>query len=493
MVTLMNLKQKAVKGVVWTSLQNWGGQFLSTLTFLILARLLDPDSFGLVALASIFVQMVQTLLGQGFSDAIIQQKDLEPEHLDTAFWCTFSIGLLTFGLGIATAPVISEMLNQPDLAPVIQWLSLLILLSTLNITQQAILRRRFDFKLLAARQLIGQLIGCGVAIAMAFSGFGVWSLVSQLLVSNLASTILLWKVSKWRPGFKVSMRHFNDLFSFGINIVGVTVLTFVSMRGDDLLIGAFLGSVALGYYTVAYKLLLTIIQLLTDTVRQVVLPTFSRMQDDLEQMRQAYYSAGELVAFAAVPVFLGMAVLAPELVHTLFGSQWEASIPVMQILAFLGLLFTVFNFSGAVIMSMGKPSWALGLLFVDTVARVIAFLITFRWGIVAVAAGLTISSYLIAPLRLWVIRKLIHLDIKTYLVRFIPPLTASGFMVTMILLCKQFSEYIGNPSLLLGICIVLGSVAYLTTLYLIFPKSLHKMLRIGRMAAPSKRGKTEIQ
>jgi O-antigen/teichoic acid export membrane protein len=487
----MTLQQRAIKGVVWTSLQNWGGQALSTITFLILTRLLTPESFGLIALASIFVQLVQALIVQGFSDAIVQRKDLEPEHLDTAFWFNLGISLLMLGIGVTTADLIAQAFRQPELAPVIQWLALMIVLAGLSTTQQALLRRQLNFKLLAARQLTGQSIGCIVSIVMAFQGFGVWSLVSQLLVGNLISTILLWKISGWRPGFKISIKHFKDLFSFGINIVGISFLSFISMRADDFLIGYFLGPVVLGYYTVAYRLLVTLIQLLTDTVRQVILPTFSRMQDDLGKMRQAYYSAGELVSFAALPSFLGMAILAPELVRGLFGSQWEPSIPVMQILALMGLLLTIFNFSGAVFMAMGKPSWALWLLLLDTIARVIAFSVAVKWGIIAVAAGLVISGYLLSPVRLWAVRKLIHLSIADYMGRFIPPLVSSGVMVAVIWLFKYFFANSLNVSVLLGICIGLGAIAYLLTIFLLFPKFFKKLLNVARLATPSKMPKPE--
>ncbi|MCM1984906.1 MOP flippase family protein [Lyngbya confervoides] len=480
----MSFQQKVVKGVLWTSIQNWGSQALFFVTFLVLARLLGPETFGLVSLSTIFIHLIQALLGQGFSDAIIQRKDLDREHLDTAFWANFGIGLFLFILGVISAPAIALAFKQPDLIPIVRWMSLLVVFNSVNTTQQAILRREMNFKALAARQLAGQLAGTIVAITLALMNFGVWSLVCQQLVTSIVGTLLLWKITRWRPKLKFSVKHFRDLYRFGINVVGINILTFLNVRGDDLLIGYFLGPVALGYYTVAYKMLVTLTQLLTDTIRQVVLPSFSRLQNDLEKMRRAFYTATELVGFVTLPAFLGMAVLAPELVLGLFGDQWQPSIPVMQCLAFVGVARALVNFTGAVIMAMGKPSWSLMLSLSDTLVRIIAFAIAVQWGIVAVAIALVISTYLFAPIRLVVVNQLIPLDFLTYCKQFIPPLLGSGVMVVSLLTAKQFLNLTLNAQFLLGLYILIGALAYGLTTAIGAPDLTQRLLKLARIAGP---------
>jgi len=310
-------------------------------------------------------------------------------------------------------------------------------------------------------------------------------LVAQQLVANVVGTILLWTVTDWRPGLKVSFKHFKDLGRFGINIIGINILTFLNVRGDDLLIGYFLGPVALGYYTVAYKILVTLTQLLNDTIRQVVLPSFSRLQDDLDKMRKTFYMATELVSFVALPAFIGVAIVAPELVRGLFGPQWEPSIPVMQCLAFVGIARALVNFTGAVIMAMGKPSWSLALAFSDTLVRIIAFAIAIQWGIVAVAIALVISTYLFAPIRLYVVNKLLPINFFTYCKQFIPPLFASGVMSITILVAKQLLNPNLNVQLILGLYVVLGALAYGATILIGAPDLTQRLLKIARMAGPS--------
>src|SRR3990172_5899036 len=226
-------------------------------------------------MASLFLAIVQTFQDQGFGDAIVQRDEIQPEHLDTAFWTNLLIsGILTL-LSIAASSMIAGLFHQSELTPIIQWLSLIFVFTGLSSTQQAILRRQLAFKKLAGRSLIATLAGGVIGVALAYLGYGVWSLVAQSLVSGGIGVIVLWSVSRWRPGFRYSRKHFKDLFLFGINIIVIDFLNFLNRHTDDLLIGYFLGPTMLGYYTVAYRLLRMMTELLTSVINAVALPTFS--------------------------------------------------------------------------------------------------------------------------------------------------------------------------------------------------------------------------
>ncbi|MEJ2558700.1 MAG: lipopolysaccharide biosynthesis protein [Anaerolineae bacterium] len=355
----MSLRQEAVKGVVWSIIQKWGRAAISTATFMALARLLSPDAFGLVALASVFTAFVEIFLDQGFSAAIVQRADLEREHLDTAFWITvLGGGLLTVG-GIAASGLVAALFAEPRLAPILMWLSLSFVLSALSSTQSAILQRELAFKSLAARSLAATTVGGVAGISMAIAGFGVWSLVGQNLANGLAGAIVLWRASDWRPGFNLSRQHYKELFSFGVSVVGNNILKVLVRRSDDFLIGYFLGPTLLGYYTIGYRLLLVIIRLVTGIINAVAFPTFSRLQRDPKRMLRAFYNVTQYTSLLAFPVFSGLAALAPELVPALFGEKWAPSIPVMQVLALIGILQSVLFFNGSVMRASGKPSWEL--------------------------------------------------------------------------------------------------------------------------------------
>jgi len=465
----MNLRQKAVKGFVWSAIQSWGRQAIALIVFSILARLVAPEAFGLIALAQVFLAFTQVFLDQGFTEAIVQRHDIEPEHLDTAFWINLVIGLLLTVFGIAGAGLVADLFNQPQLTPIIRWLSPSFLIFALSAVQEAIFTRNLAFKALAVRSLIAVVAGGLVGVAMAFRGYGVWSLVGQQLVNGLVQVLVLWWASDWRPGFKVSARHFRELFSFGINLVGVRILDFINSRADDFLIGYFLGPVALGYYSTAYRLFMIVIQLLTNVTNQVATPAFSRLQQEPERLRQAFYTVTQLTSFISFPAFLGLAALAPELIRVLFGEQWFQSIPVMQILAFLGVFASLYYFNASVMIAMGKPFWKVMLSFINGVANAVAFAIVVRWGIVAVAAACVIRFYLLAPFELWAVQKLIHIKYTTYFRQCIAPLIGSLVMVGTIMVIKQLLNGLTSLYVILVVCILMSTLVYTGIILLIAP------------------------
>lgn len=479
-----NIQKKAVKGVVWSVIQHWGSQTISFVVFLLLARLLEPEGFGLVALASVFIAFMEIFLDQGLTQAIVQRKELDPEHLDTAFWINLTVGILLTTFGITFAGQIANLFHHPQLAPIVQWLSLSFLFGAFSRVQQAIIHRQLAFKVVAVRSLLATLVGGAVGVVMALGGFGVWSLVNQRLANDLVGALVLWGASDWRPKFNVSVKHFKELFAFGINMVGFNIVNFFNRRADDFLIGYFLGPVALGYYTVAYRVLWVMTQLLVTVTNQVALPTFSRLQEDDVRLQRAFYTVTQFTSLIAFPSFLGVAVLAPELVPVLFGSKWQPSIPVMQVLAFIGILHSMVYFNSTVMMAKGKPSWRFRVNCLNAVVNVIAFAVVTRWGILAVAVAYVISGYLIFPISIYLVRKLILLQLITYLCQYAIPLTGTLVMVIAIWGAKYLLGELMNSAALLSACIIIGTFAYILTIFLMAPTVFRETLDFVQLAVP---------
>lgn len=482
----MSLRQEAIKGVVWSVIQKWGREAISFLTFIALSRLLAPEAFGLVALAAVFTTFVQIFLDQGFSAAIVQRADLEREHLDTAFWITILTGILLTAGGIAASGLVATFFQEPRLTPVLRWLSIGFMLSALSSTQTAILQRKLAFKSLAARSLAATTVGGVAGMSLAFAGFGVWSLVVQNLANGLAGAVVLWRASDWRPGFRLSKKHYKELFTFGVSVAGNNILKVLVRRSDDFLIGYFLGPTLLGYYTIGYRLLLVIMRLVTGIINAVAFPTFSRLQQHPERMRRAFYNVTQYTSLLAFPVFMGLAALAPELVPALFGEKWAPSIPVMQVLALIGILQSVSFFNGSVMRASGKPSWEFGIMLVTAVCSVIGFLLAVRWGIVAVAASFVIVGYLLAPISYLAVRRLIQIDFRTYLGQFVAPLSASLIMVIIIVGLKYVLKHQElNLYLQLFIYLTAGVLIYLLVIGLTARSLSRQVLELVSLAFPS--------
>lgn len=485
----MSIKQKALKAVVWSAIQNWGSQAGSLIVFIILARLLSPEAFGLVALANVFLAFMQIFLDQGFAKALIQRQHLEPEHLDTAFWTHLISGIVLTGLSFTTAGLVANFFKQPQLIPILQCFSFLFFINSLSHVQKAILMREFAFRTMATRALLGIFIGGVVGILMALWGFGVWSLVSQQFLYESVEVFVLWGASDWRPRFKFSIKHFQELFSFGINIVLFQFLSFFNKRSDNLLIGYFLGEVALGYYAIAYRVLQVMTQLLVFTTKQVALPTFSRLQTEPERFRQAFYKATQFTSLIAFPTFLGMATLAPELVVSLFGEQWIPATPVMQVLAFAGMINSISLFKGSVFMAMGKPSWQLKIGIFQAALNLIAFLVAVRWGITAVALAYVISSYIVFPISQWAVSKLINIPLLMYLKQFITPLISSLVMVCFIVISKIILDNWINEQGLLVVCTCIGIISYGLMIRIVDVELFKELINIVRISLLSIRSK----
>lgn len=482
----MNLRRKVVKGIAWSAAQSWGSRAISYMVFLLLARLLDPAAFGLVAMASVFIAFADIFVDQGFSEAIVQRAKLERAHLDTAFWASLLTGLILLFVGVVVSTLVADLYEEPSLAPIVSWLSLSFLFSALSSTQRAILKRNLSFKSLAVRTLLAAILGGVTGLSMALLGAGVWSLVGQNLVTSLVGTLVLWQVSDWRPGFSISKRHFQELFVFGLHMVGAKFLNFFNRRADDFLIGYFLGPIVLGYYIVAYRLILVMTRLLTGVTQTVAFPTFSRLQNEPERIRHAFYTVTQLTSLISFPVFLGVAVTAPELVFVLYGPQWDASVPVMQILAFIGILQSVFYFNSSVIMAAGKPSWHLGITLLNAIFNIITFAVVVRFGIIAIAAAYVIGGYLLSPLPLLAVRNLIQIKFSTYLRQYLVPLFGSVVMSLAILGLKFLIGTAINLYLQLTIYVIMGALIYIVFVQLTAASLSRQLFEIFSLILPER-------
>ncbi len=478
----MDLKQQAIKGVVWSAIQRGGSQSVSFIIFFWLARLLTPVEFGLVALANVFLAFMQIFLGEGFAKAIIQRKEVEPAHLDTVFWLNLFISLVLFGLTLVAAEQIAVVFQEPDLAPILRGFSVLFVITSFSTVQRAVLKREFNFKAIAMRSLWGTSLSGVVGIAMAITGFGVWSLVCQQIIYELIAAMTLWHFSDWRPGFTFSVRHLRDLWNFGITTLGFNALTFFHTRADDLLIGYFLGAAALGLYSLAYRVFTMLSMLLIKTINQVALPIFSRLQDDIEKLTDSFHLMTKLTSLISFPVFTGVALLAHELILLLFGEAWLPAVPVLQLFAIVGTMRAVTFFKSSIFMALNKPAWRLYFGLCDTALNLVGFIIAFRWGIVAVAFAYAVRFYVMFPVGQWLVGILLQTSLADYFQQLVTPLLGTLAMTAAILAVKTALGSGFSPLIILVLCSSCGGAAYLATLFMIEPQIFSQVREFSRLA-----------
>jgi O-antigen/teichoic acid export membrane protein len=478
------LRQKTTHGVAWTTVDAVGSRLITTIVFVLLARLLEPADFGLLALSLVFVAFARLLVDQGFSAAIVQRAELTKGHLDTAFWTSIVAGLFMAALLCLLSRPLASVLEVPRLAPVLQALSAVVVLGAPSSTAVAVLRRSFGFRNLAFRRLLGASAGGVAGVGAALYGMQVWSLVIQALVQAITSTITLWTVTPYRPGICVSRDHLSDLFTYSNKVIGIGIVNFASRRSDDLLIGAVLGPTALGLYSVAYRLLTILTEILTETVERVAFPAFSQLQTNLPRLRRAYHMSLRTSVAITAPVYLATAVLAPQAIVTFFGTRWEPAVPVMQVLALGGFAQAVVAPNNTLLLSVGRARTALYLSTATAVVNILGFLVAVQFGILAVAVAFSLRAYLLAPLSVWPVNRILGISWRQWIRPLMPPVFSALVASGMVLAIRRWALDGLPPPAGLALAGLAMAVIYLALLRLSSPWQFQEILDHLAMALP---------
>jgi PST family polysaccharide transporter len=462
----------------------WGRQALNFVVFVVLARLLTPIDFGLVALAGVFVAFAQVLVDQGLGDALIQRREVTRRMIDTAFWVALATGSLLTLAGIVLAIPIAALLGEPALQPILQVLALTLVLAAPASIQIALMRRELEFRSLAIRGIVAAAGGGLVGVAMAVLGAGAWALVGQQVGAAVLSVVTLWRVSPWRAGREFSRTDFVGLFRFGANVVGSDVLNFLSRNTDNLLIGVVLGPIALGFYAVAYRVLDVSQTVLINVARKIAFPAFARLQHDRERLLVAYFRVVRAASAAILPGYVGMALVAPEMMVVVFGRQWADSGPVAAILFLIGPVLSVMAFSDSLLMAAGHPEIVFRFRLITAATNIGGFLFAVQFGIVAVAAAFVIRGYLLLPLNLLWMRRYAAVPPTAYVPQLRGSVIAVVAMAAVVLGLKAALSGPLHVAGLLAVEVAGGAATYLGVLWLVERSLVRDLVHVAEQAVP---------
>jgi O-antigen/teichoic acid export membrane protein len=476
------MRSRTLAAVGWSTINAVGARVISLVVFMILTRLLDKHSLGLLQLGTIVVAFIQAYAVQGFSDALIQREKVTQEHLNTAFWLNLLVGGFLTILTIIFADTIAWAWNEPELASIVRWLSISFVLYGISSIERTMMLRNLDFSLPSILMLSSDVVGGVVGIGMALGGQGVWALVGQFMATRVSQAILFTIWTPWRPGRQVSLQAAADLYSFGIKIMGIRTLDFINQRLPDILVKAFFGTEALGLYSVASRLLMSLSQSITAVMAPVAFAATSRIQGDPGRVSRGFYSGAELISVLTAPVFVGMALVAPTALPYLFGEHWSAIVPVAQWLTVTAMVqATTLDLCANVLMGVGKPSRTLVLNVIFSTVQFVGFVLT-AWaggGLVEVAASTAVSALLSVPLSLWLIGRSVPISLWHYLRRLASPLLAAAAMAPVVLPAMHFLRGWQRPEFAVFIPIILGGLVYVLVLALIKPDLARQIAGMG--------------
>jgi O-antigen/teichoic acid export membrane protein len=386
-----DLKRSTVRGGSLVLLSQ-GVVFVLTLgATMILARLLTPSDFGLVAMVLAVTAFATQFRDLGLSQATIQRTTITDAQISTLFWINAALGLALSALTAAAAPLLARYYGDPRLVPITLALAGTFFLSGLGVQHQALLRRRMRFGVLTAIDILSLAAGLLVAVVLAWRGAGWWALVYRQLVAAAAATLGVWWACRWRPLAPRRGAGVRSMLAFGGHVSGYSVVTYFARNLDRALLGQRVGSSALGLYSKAYQLILLPINMITSPLTAVALPALSRLQHDPPRYR-SYYQKGiaPLVAIG-MPGVVFLFVTAADTIPLFLGGQWVASVPIFRLLAPAAFVGTIHMATGWVYVSLGLTRRQLEWTIVATVLTIAGFFIGLHWGVRGLAAAVSIA------------------------------------------------------------------------------------------------------
>lgn len=462
----MNLKEKAIKGVLWTGLSKFSVQGLQLVVMLILARLLMPDDFGVIGIATIVTAAIAMVNERGLTAALIQRENIEERHLSSWFWASLAFGVLLFILCASVSGWIAVFFEKPIVRDVVILMSVGFIIGAFGIIQKALLNRELNFKKLAVIEIWGVVTSGIFSISLAFSGFGVWSLVWGSLINHFTVVVLLWIGSTWKPKWLFDLRSFRELLGFSANVMGTNIALYANSNVDYLIVGKFLGTTPLGFYTLAFNLVTYPVYKLSAIVTKVAFPAFSAVQDNLSKFRFGYLKSLEYISSVTFPILSGLMLLAPEFIHLLLGEKWSPIITPLRILCPMGLLKSVGTTKGSVILARGRADIELKWNVIFLIPLSVALIFGSRFGLVGVATAYIVVYILGFPIIQGITNSLIDLKLKDYLQALYPAVVSTGAMVIFIAGLRNLGYGVlklNELSVLIS-SVILGMVVYLYVL-----------------------------
>ncbi len=418
----MTLRSRVSRGLFWEGGAALIAQGLSFLVSLLLARLLTPEYFGLIGIASLAISSLVFLQELGFSAALIyRQQDVEAAA-NTAHWTVLVSSALLYVVAFVISPLVAQFFRSPEVTPVLRVLALTIVISSFSRVPYTLLTKELDFRKKVLPEITGSVVGNISALLLALVGWRVWALVAGELISASLITILVYLVSPWRPKFQFVRSIFGELFGYGKHIAVSQVLIFGITNIDDLFVGRMLGQAALGQYGLAYKISNTPATNIARLVNRVTFPAFSILQAERDRMRNAFFRQVRLVAALAMPIGVGIVFFASDFVYAVLNESWAPAIVPMQILAVYGVIRAVASNMGVMFQAGGKPKWLAGIAAWRFVVMAVLLYPFIRWGglvgVSLLSTGVAVVDFVISA---YLVDKILHARMVAY-VRILGPM-----------------------------------------------------------------------
>lgn len=462
-------RRHIARGAVWRVVEVMGAELFAFAAFIISARLLLPNEVGIVAQAALFVMTGQLILHQGLGEALIQSDEVDERHFSSAFWLNLAIGATAALLLIASADLVGYLLAEPGLPPVLRALAPTLILFAASGIFQAKLRRSLLLRGFAFASISASLSGGLVAVVLAWSGYGVWSLVAQQWTYAAISMTVFAVCSGWLPALTIDWNHVRRLGAFGGLATISAFLQFAMRRLDLMILGIFLSSAQVGFFSVANRLMLSAGMLTYYSIQQIGLPVLSRLAHDRAAHLEAISRTLRLVSLLCLPILVGLALVADIMIPLALGEKWRGSVLPFQILSAFGIFYALSLIAGQILLSAGFAGLFVRLSFVNVVMFLAAVTLAAPYGMAAAALSGGVANMLAVPIYGMALRRTLGVSLRRCALDQWPIWTATGMMVSVVLIWSHLaSGVVGDIGLLIGRVVAGGGTFVIVMLLLCY-------------------------
>lgn len=464
----MSLKKRTFWGAIWNGLSSVSLTGLNFIITAILARLLAPNAFGVMGMIQTTIALINMMNQFGLAPAIIQGENLNQNRLSSLFWFNMLVGFLMTAIVFFSSNLISLFFNQPELEELLKLISVVFTIVSLSFIQQSLLKKEMKFKELFNINIISTISYGVITIVLALNGLGVKALVLGYIGKNFVMTMITIIFYRWTPNLIFDFKIIKDLLNFGVYVFGSSFLNYFKRNLDYLLIGKLLGSSALGYYTLAYKLMLVPVQKIGGVINNTFLPAFSEIKNNKVSIKKYYLNILNLISLITFPMMGGLFIVAPEFILTIYGENWIPVIALIEILSITGASQSLATTAGTILLSQGRSDISFKYNIFTLFFLSISIFIGLNWGIIGIAFGVTIYSLFGFWIGMYITGSLINMNLKE-VTKFIKrPFLYTLFMLIIVYLNKTYlvSPNIEQIPIQLTINIITGIISY-TIIFLI--------------------------
>ena len=423
---MSSLRKVILSGFFWSVINQLSVTFTTLLITGVLARLISPSDFGIIAMVTLAIGFLNVIKDFGFGAALIQKKEVADDEYSTVFWINIAIGVVLTAIVFFISPYIGRFFNEPRVELMTKILSFTFIINSVGIVWNNKLIKSVSFNQLFYGSFVSTIISGIAAITIAYRGYGIWALVVQTYVQLVLNTCINYFHVKWLPTFTVKKHHVKSLVKFGLPLLADQSINFWVRNVDNLLVGRILGEAPLAYYSKAYSLMLLPVRQLTGTLTKVLFPSFSMIQDDKARIASIYLKISRIIAFVAFPVMIAVSLMAEPLILIIYGPQWQPAIPIFKILSILGMFQAIAALSGDIYLSLGETKLMFYVGLVSKIAMICGIVAgIYMGGIMGMVYGYCIASALGFFPEMYFLARLINLKVKDVILNIMPYLLMS--------------------------------------------------------------------